>query len=65
MQAAVKQLPDGFLEGVLMGAVNRLLRGEEDGGTGRLEGDVKRAAERVRATWEEVEKIGAKYGVAL
>ncbi len=64
-QAAVAQLPDSFLEGVFVGFFNSLLRGEVDGGTGRLEGDLKRAMERVRTTWEEVEKIGAKYGAAL
>jgi hypothetical protein len=63
--AALQQLPDGFLEGVLVGAVNALLRGEIDGGATRLEGDLKQAIERVRTTWEEVEKIGARYGVAL
>jgi hypothetical protein len=64
-QAAVKQLPDDFLEGLFMGFLNRALRGEQDGGTSRLEGDLKKAVERVRTTWEEVEKIGAKYGAAL
>jgi len=64
-QAAVQQLPDGFLEGVFMGAMNGLLRGESDGGTSRLEGGLKRALERVGDTWIEVEKIGAKYGAAL
>lgn len=65
VQAAIKQLPDGFLEGFFMGAVNGVFRGETDGGQSRLEGSVKRAAERVRITWEEVERIGAKYGAAL
>jgi hypothetical protein len=64
-QAAVSQLPDSFLEGVFLGFFNGMLRGELDGGSGRLEGDLKRAIERVRTTWEEVEKIGAKYGAAL
>jgi hypothetical protein len=48
-----------------MGAMNGILRGEVDGGTSRLEGGLKRALERVRDTWIEVEKIGAKYGAAL
>jgi hypothetical protein len=48
-----------------MGAMNGLLRGESDGGTARLEGGVRRALERVRDTWIEVEKIGARYGAAL
>lgn len=64
-QAAIQQLPDGFLEGFFMGAMNSLLRREDDGGTRRLEGELKRSLERVRITWEEVEKIGARYGAAL
>ena len=64
-QAAVRQLPDGFLEGFFMGFFNGLLRGEGDGGTGRLQGELKRSLERVRASWEEVEKVAAKYGAAL
>ena len=64
-QAAIQQLPDSFLEGVFVGALNSFLRGEHDGGAARLEGDLKRSLERVRTTWEEVEKIGAKYGAAL
>jgi hypothetical protein len=63
-QAVVKGLPEGFLQGVFMGVFNALLRGEADGGRGRLEGDLKHAMERVRTTWEEVEKTGAKYGAA-
>jgi hypothetical protein len=65
VQAAIKQLPDGFLEGVLMGAMNSVLRGEVDGGTARLEGGLQRSIDRIRDTWIDVEKIGAKYGVAL
>lgn len=63
--AAIKQLPDGILEGLFTGAMNSLLRGESDGGTARLEGSVQRALERVRDTWIEVEKIGARYGAAM
>ena len=64
-QAALKQLPDGFLEGLFMGAMNSFLRREQDGGVARLEGGLQRAMERVRDTWIEVEKTGAKYGAAL
>jgi hypothetical protein len=64
-EAAVKKMPDSFLEGVFVGIWNSALRGEADGGTSRLEGDLKRATERVRTTWEEVERTGAKYGAAL
>lgn len=63
--AAFKQLPDSFSAGVLVGMFNSLFRHELDGGTSRLEGDLKRAAQGVRSTWEEVERIGAKYGAAL
>lgn len=62
--AAIQQLPDGFLEGVFMGAMNSVLRGEADGGQSRLEGGFQAALTRVRTTWEEVERIGAKYGAA-
>lgn len=64
-QAVIAQLPDGFFAGLFTGFKNALLRGEVDGGTSRLEGSVKRAAERVRDTRIEVEKVGARYGAAL
>jgi hypothetical protein len=64
-RAAIAKLPDDIFEGVFMGAMNSILRGELDGGASRLEGDVKRSLERVRDTWIEVEKIGARYGAAL
>jgi hypothetical protein len=62
---ALGQLPDGFLGGLFLGVFNGLTRAEWDGGAGRLEGDLKGALQRVRTTWEEVEKVAAKYGVAL
>jgi hypothetical protein len=64
-ESAIQRLPDSFLQGVLMGAMNSILRGETDGGQSRLEGELKHALERVRMTWEEVERVGAKYGAAL
>lgn len=64
-QAALKQLGDSLLEVVFMGAMNTLLRGEKDGGTARLVGGLRRAEERERDTWIEVEKIAARYGAAL
>jgi hypothetical protein len=64
-EAAIKQVPEGFLEGVFVGAMNSLLHGEIDGGGRRLEGNIKRELECVRDSWFEVEKIGAKYGAAL
>jgi len=64
-RGAIKELPDSVLDGIFMGAMNSLLMGEKDGGTGRIRGDVKEAIEHVRTTWEEVERIGVKYGAAL
>jgi len=60
-QAALRRCPNGFLEGVAMGATNHLVRGEADGGLTRLEGDIKEAMSRIRTTSDEVERIGAKY----
>lgn len=65
MQAAVAQLPNGILDALFMGAFNALLRKEMDGGIGRLEGKLANAHDKVRSTWEEVERIGAKYGVSV
>lgn len=63
-QTVIKQLPDGLLEGLLMGAFNGVL-GESDGGQGRMNEALQQAQERIRSTYEEVEKIGVKYGAAL
>jgi hypothetical protein len=65
VQGAVQQMPDGFVDGVFMGAINSLIRGEMDGGMGRMQGDLQRGLEKVQSTWFEVEKIGANYGAAL
>ena len=62
--SAVRELPNGFADAALTGFINGLC-GEVDGGSSRLVGGVKKAEERVRTTWEEVEKIGTKYGAAL
>jgi hypothetical protein len=62
-QQAIAQLPDGLLEGLWMGFLNGL-GGEMDGGQQRLSGAVGSAQERVRVTWEEVERIAAKHDVA-
>jgi hypothetical protein len=64
MQAVVMQMPDGIVEGILMGAFNGVM-GELDGGQSRLNGALQQAQLRVRDTYEEVEKLGAKYGAAL
>jgi hypothetical protein len=64
-EAAIRQLPEDFLDGLLKGAANSVLRGEPDGGLGRLEGGVRRSLERFRDTRIEVEKVAARYGAAL
>ena len=65
VQHAVAQMPDDLLSEVVMGFINGLLRQEMDGGKGRLQANVQHAMSRVYSTWEEVEKIGAKYGGCL
>jgi hypothetical protein len=65
MQQAAAQMPEDFAQGVLMGALNSALLGEADGGVGRIQGNMNLAMERMKATYAEVERIGAKYGAAL
>jgi hypothetical protein len=65
VRQATAQKPDDFAEGVLLGALNSVLLGEADGGAGRIQGNLNLAVERVKATYAEVERIGAKYGAAL
>jgi GYF domain 2 len=65
LQAAVGELPDSFLEGVFVGALNGLLRGELDGGMTRMLDSIKRASQEVRDSFREVENIAARSDVAL
>jgi hypothetical protein len=58
-------LPDNVVDGFFVGLFNSLLRNEPDGGIARLENRMQEAADRVRSTWNETERIGAKYGVFL
>lgn len=60
-KAILERCPDGFLQGVAMGAMNYLVRGEADGGLSRLENDVQAALRRIRFTSDEVERIASKY----
>lgn len=60
---AVRALPEGFLEGFFVGALNGLLRGENDGGVTRMADEIKRASGAVSATFREVERIAAQYDV--
>ena len=64
-QGVIKELPDTFLQGFLMGAINGFLRNEADGGTARVEGQLRRALEGIRETFHEVERIGVTHGAAL
>ncbi len=64
MERAVNELPNDLGAAIWTGVVNAFLRGERDGGANRLEGEVRQAERRIRTTWEEVEKISARYGVA-
>jgi len=64
MDAAIKQLPDSFADGLWEGFINGL-QGEMDGGAGRIRGDLKNASDNVESTWNNVEQTGAKYGAAL
>jgi DNA-directed RNA polymerase subunit RPC12/RpoP len=63
-QQAFAQIPDDFWKGLFVGVIN-ILHGEGDGGKARMQATLRQAQEKVQATWEEVEKIGAKYGAAL
>jgi hypothetical protein len=60
-QRVIRRCPNGVVEGLLTGAKNYWLRGENDGGATRLQDEVKAALKRVRATSDEVERIAAKY----
>lgn len=64
-QHATSQYPDNLLTQILLGAWNGVVKGEMDGGSGRILAGIQKAMDRVHATWEEVEKIGARYGAAL
>ena len=63
LETAARQLPDGFLSGAAQGTVNLLTRGEWDGGARRMTAQAEAARRQVRATWEDVERIGAQHGV--
>lgn len=64
LEVAVRQLPEDFLEGTLVGLLNGLT-GEVDGGYSRMMEAVRTAQQEVLATYQDVEKIAGKYGAAL
>ena len=65
VQGAFQQLPEGFLDGVLMGALNLYLQGEVDGGISRMQGAIQEGMQQVESTWHDVERIAASHDVAL
>jgi hypothetical protein len=62
---AVNEIPDGFVDGLVVGFMNGLVRGERDGGLGRMESKLRNAEDRIRTTWEVVERIAGQYGAVL
>jgi hypothetical protein len=63
VEGVVAARPDGVLAELLTGALNGFLKGELDGGAGRMDRDLKAALGKVRDSWEEVERVGAAHGV--
>lgn len=64
VEAAIREFPDDFQEGLLIGLLNGL-GGEGDGGINRLEREFKAAFQRGNSTFDEVERTALKYGTAL
>ena len=62
---AVETLPDGILDGLLVGAINGFLFGERDFGLSRMAGSVKNASRAVKTEYRNVEAVAAGYDVAL
>lgn len=58
------EMPDGFWQGVLMGAVNSL-SGESDGGARRLSTEMREAQRAVDESYNEAVRIAAQYGAVL
>lgn len=57
-------MPDGFWQGVLVGAVNSM-SGESDGGARRMSTEMREAQQAVDTTYKEAERIAAQYGAVL
>ncbi len=62
---AAAELPKGVLDAFLMGAINSVLRGESDGGLGRIESTLNQALKDVETSWYQVEDVALGHGVAL
>jgi len=65
VRAAIQELPDSPFDELFMMGFNRLVDGQPTGGSKELRDNVKQALTRLRTTWEEVERIGMKYGAAI
>ena len=64
VQAVLQQMPEGFVDGLVMGLLNGL-GGELDGGASRMDAGIQDAAKQVERTWQEVERIAASHDVAI
>ena len=60
-EAVVRQFPDGFWEGAAIGLWNAAANSEWDGGLTRMQAEQVQALKKINETYEEVERIGAKY----
>lgn len=67
MAEALRQFPDtGPIEDFFLGFFYGLFYGERDAGRSRelnRQNELKKVSDRVRATWDEVERIAAQYDV--
>ncbi|MBL8794286.1 MAG: hypothetical protein JNM56_10295 [Planctomycetia bacterium] len=63
VQQAFAQIPDGWFAGFLAQLLDMF--NNDPHRLQRLQGDLKSAQGKVLACWEEVERIGVKYGAAL
>lgn len=64
-EEVVAEIPASIWEVLLVGFANGLFRQELDGGHGRMEARYNTARAKIHSTWQETERIAAKYGVAL
>ena len=65
MAAELRQQPETFGEGFMLGLGNMLARGEVDGGQQRLAQLRDRRLEDIRVSWAEVEAMAARHGAML
>jgi hypothetical protein len=58
---SAKQMLDGAVGFVFLGAANCLTRGELDGGYSRIQKELDCAIDQVHTAWNEVQRISTKY----